>query len=172
MEGSGYWVILALIYLLSMWAKKKQQIARREKLEQEDDDAPVLTAQPAGQPPDFLSKLFKDAGFDLVEDEEDTEIAEEYSEPEYQPPPEQPSEITIRERMAEFDRVVAAVEPVSEGPLDSERVVFRRQQENHIDSARTNRCLIPDISNADALQRAIILKEILDKPRSLRRKIR
>ncbi len=165
MEGSGYWVILALIYLLSMWAKKRRQAERRRQLDLEDDGT-IEPRDPRPAQPQFLSNLLRDAGFDFAE-EPKAEIAEEYSEPVVEPAPD-----TIRERMADFDQEPDTFE-ASEESYSPVHLEMQRQSEIAYAIPTTSRSkLIPDLDDLDDLREAIILKEILDKPRALRRRIR
>ncbi len=168
MEGSGYWVIIALFYLLSMWFKKRQQAERRRQFEAGEDGTIEPTSQPRPPQSDFLSNLLRDAGFDFDKEEE----AVVDGEPEgatYEPVQE-----TIRERMVEFDQAAADIDlPVvqpDDGRIVKRETLHRTEayDQNPEDYGR----LLPDLDDIDDLREAIILKEVLDKPRALLRRIR
>jgi len=168
MEGSGYWVIIALFYLLTMWLKKRRQAERRRQFEASEDG----TVEPAPARPaqsDFLSNLLRDAGFDFDKEEEAEVVDVEPDGATYGPAPE-----TIRERMVGFDQEAVDIEPAMAQPDDG-RIVKRstlQRTREYEEKSKDYRRLIPDLDDIDDLREAIILKEILDKPRALRRRIR
>ena len=170
MEGSGYWVILILLYLLSMWAKKRKQAQQRERLNLEEDG----TIEPATRPPapqsEFLSKMLREAGFDFGEEETVDEDIAVATAVEVQVPKQE--SILIRDRRAEFDQKLAKPQK----PADFIRPTWQKPDKKsngaYTIQTTTRSKLIPDLDDLDDLQEAIILKEILDKPRAMRRRIR
>lgn len=170
MEGSGYWVILILLYLLSLWAKKRKQAQQRERLNLEEDGTIEPTTRPAAPQSEFLSRMLREAGFDFGEEETVAEDIAPATAVEVKGP-EQES-VSIRERRAEFDQQLAKPQK----PVDSIRPRWQKPDRKSDDAyaihaARSSK-LIPDLDDLDDLREAIILKEILDKPRALRRRIR
>lgn len=167
MEGSGYWVIIALFYLLSMWLKKRRQAERRRQFEAGEDGTIEPVSQPRPPQSDFLSNLLRDAGFDFDKEEEDEVPDVEPEGAAYVPASE-----TIRERMVEFDQDAVDIEsPMTQH--DDGRIVKQAHRTRAYDTKSADyRRLIPDLDDIDDLREAIILKEILDKPRALRRRIR
>ena len=165
MEGTGYWIVLALLYLFSMWAKKQQQARARQQAEDGNGKEASAPAEPPR--PEFLKKMFKEAGFDFVFDEEE-EIEEPVYEVQPEPDPE-PEETTIREKMEEFDRRLAEEQPAEmvfpKKHWDIEGIYSEMDEENEDD-------LLPELEDIEDLREAIILKEVLDRPRALRRAIR
>ncbi len=170
MEGSGYWVILILLYLLSLWAKKRKQAQQRERLNLEEDGTIEPATRPRAPQSVFLSKMLRETGFDFGEEEtvaEDIAVAPAVE----VKGPEQES-VSIRDRRAEFDRELAE----RQKPADSIRPTWQKpdKKSNGAYAIHTTirSKLIPDLDDLDDLREAIILKEILDKPRALRRRIR
>ena len=167
MEGSGYWVIIALFYLLSMWLKKRRQAERRRQFEASEDGTIEPVSKPSPPQSDFLSNLLRDAGFDFDKAEEGEVVDVEPEGAAYVPESE-----TIRERMVEFDQDAVDIESPMAQPDDG-RIVKRSHRTKAYDTKSIDyRRLIPDLDDIDDLREAIILKEILDKPRALRRRIR
>ena len=167
MEGSGYWVIIALFYLLSMWLKKRRQAERRRQFEAGEDGTIEPVSKPSPPQSDFLSNLLRDAGFDFDKAEEGEVVDVEPEGAAYVPESE-----TIRERMVDFDQAADIELPVAQP--DEGRIVKKAHRRTRAyDTKSTDyRRLIPDLDDIDDLREAIILKEILDKPRALRRRIR
>ncbi|MBC8402864.1 MAG: hypothetical protein H8E14_15370 [Candidatus Marinimicrobia bacterium] len=170
MEGSGYWVILILLYLLSMWAKKRKQAQQRERLNLEEDG----TIEPATRPPapqsEFLSKMLREAGFDFGEEETVAEDIAVATAVEVQVP--ERESVSIRERRAEFDQELGERKAPEELYSPVLKKSYRRQESAYAIPVQNRSKLIPDLDDLDDLREAIILKEILDKPRALRRRIR
>ena len=175
MEGVGYWVILIIIYLISALAKKRQQTQRREMLDDDGEGAPAPSPGPMGGS-DFMRNLLKEAGFDFEEEDEgEVEIAspeEVYQQPQpvVIPTPDQEEEeraVTIRQQIEEFDR---EIDEEMEAFEDAENVEFGVPE--YSTYHRRLRRVLPDLDDKKDWRQAIIMKEILDKPRSLRRTIR
>lgn len=165
MEVSGYWVILILLYLLSLWAKKRKQAQQRERLNLEEDGTIEPAVRPAAPQSVFLSRMLREAGFDFGEKEETVEEDIAVATAVEVQGPEQES-VSIRDRRAEFDRELAdSIHPTWQKPDKKSNGAYA------IHATRSSK-LIPDLDDLDDLREAIILKEILDKPRSMRRRIR
>jgi hypothetical protein len=160
MEGIGYWLFLAVLYLLSSLMKKRQQKTARETL----DDEPAIEEKETenGFKFDFLKEIYdefqgiseEDQGASYGELEIDEE-AEEWVEPE-------PIQKETREQgEAVFDDIsslahIHTVPGIGHASDRSTHVLYRNQL----------------FQNINDLKRAVIMKEVLDKPRALRRSIR
>ncbi len=186
MEGSGYWIILLIFYLISMWVKKRQRDRQHAREYDTADDGTIeqrssSTAKPRG---DLLSNLLREAGFEMPDAEEEVVFEPEqepvvYEKPEPvhfdippPPPPDHKLE-TIRERIAEFDRVSEQTAlPVDKHNIDWS--VRKSSSTSRAYEIRVKRPSLyyPELNDLEDLRDAIILKEILDKPRALQRRIR
>jgi hypothetical protein len=161
MEGIGYWLFLAVLYLLSSLMKKRQQKGAREKL----DDEPAIEEKEteSGFKFDFLKEIYnefqetseEDLGASYGESDIDEDIEPEWVEPE-------PIQKETREQgKAVFDDIsspahIHTVPGIGHASDRSTHVLYRNQL----------------FQNINDLKRAVIMKEILDKPRALRRSIR
>lgn len=161
MEGLGYWIFLAVLYLLSVYMKKRQKQAARDKLE-EPEKEPVEKPQN-----DFLRQIFGDFQEQLkpIPDTEEEIVYPDHEVEEVPQPqdttPVKPTPVKVvytppESRVQESAQQLPEMTPF----LD---YVIRQRVVNPYHS------LFKDL---DAVRQAIVLKEILDKPRALRRGIR
>ena len=162
MEGLGYWFFLAVMYLLSAFFKKRKQQATRQQGEQEK-----LGSQTQESQNPFKSDFLKDIFGDIKEfgQEHDVEIQEEYFDNK-ELDEKQISMAKEDQTSKEHDHVVfedlsnPEPEPIhKEYQFWKTHPVKKHQFDLSFDSY-------------DELKRAIIMKEILDKPRAQRRSIR
>lgn len=160
MEGVGYWVFIAVLFLLSSLMKKRQQKAAREKL---DDDFESSDNEPEGKINiNFLQDIYKEfqglTEDELVESKEDLdeeEIEEEWTEP-------APKTVeTMDQGGAVFDDIS---NPVSGRRY--KRTIYGIKVSTKTAFGKNM------FRNLNDLKRAVIYKEILDKPRAMRRSIR
>ena len=162
MEGLGYWFFLAVIYLLSAFLKKRKQQAARQKGEQEK-----LGSQTQESQNPFKSDFLKDIFGDIKEfgQEHDVEIQEEYFDNK-ELDEKQISMAKKDQTSKEHDHVVFEdlSNPEPE-PIHKEYEYWKK------DPVKKHKFDLSFDSN-DELKRAIIMKEILDKPRAQRRSIR
>ena len=162
MEGLGYWFFLAVIYLLSAFLKKRKQQAARQKGEQEK-----LGSQTQESQNPFKSDFLKDIFGDIKEfgQEHDVEIQEEYFDNK-ELDEKQISMAKEDQTSKEHDHVVFEdlSNPEPE-PIHKEYQFWKK------DPVKKHKFDLSFDSN-DELKRAIIMKEILDKPRAQRRSIR
>ena len=162
MEGLGYWFFLAVIYLLSAFLKKRKQQAARQKGEQEK-----LGSQTQESQNPFKSDFLKDLFGDIKEfgQEHDVEIQEEYFDNK-ELDEKQISMAKEDQTSKEHDHVVFEdlSNPEPE-PIHKEYQFWKK------DPVKKHKFDLSFDSN-DELKRAIIMKEILDKPRAQRRSIR
>jgi hypothetical protein len=160
MEGVGYWVFIAVLFLLSSLMKKRQQKAAREKL---DDDFESSDNEPEGKINiNFLQDIYKEfqglTEDELVESKEDLdeeEIEEEWTEP-------------APKTVESMDQVGVVFDDIS-NPVSGRR--YKRTISGIKVSTKTafGKNMFRNLND---LKRAVIYKEILDKPRAMRRSIR
>jgi len=162
MEGLAYWLFIAVLYFLSSLLKRRQQKIARNKLDQEDtvsDNSDFIETEPETMD-DFFDQL-KNYGkefldLDEVEDKEDAIQEEEYFDKEI--------DIDINIPSEEISKSV--IDDLSEEtmkPIHKEYRITNKQNQNI--SLVVNSLL----NDNDKVKKAIILKEIFDKPRALRR---
>ena len=163
MEGIGYWIFLAVLYLLSSLMKKRRQQTIGQQQDKEDPNS-TDEVKPNPFQAEFLQDLFRDMK-DLVEDPE--EISEEEIENIY------------------FDEEVEEIEPEKEVVVASDEnshVVFEdlsepepepiHEEYKYRKKQKVEMSVFSlSFTSMNDLKRAIVLKEILDKPRALRRVI-
>ena len=162
MEGLGYWFFLAVMYLLSAFLKKRKQQAARQQGEQEK-----LGSQTQESQNPFKSDFLKDIFGDIKEfgQEHDVEIQEEYFD------------------NKELDEKQISMAKEDQTSKDHDHVVFEDlsnpepepiHKEYQFWKTHPVKKHQFDLSfdSYDELKRAIIMKEILDKPRAQRRSIR
>ena len=162
MEGLGYWFFLAVMYLLSAFLKKRKQQAARQQGEQEK-----LGSQTQESQNPFKSDFLKDIFGDIKEfgQEHDVEIQEEYFDNK-ELDEKQISMAKEDQTSKEHDHVVFEdlSNPEPE-PIHKEYQYWKTHpvKKHQFDLS---------FDSYDELKRAIIMKEILDKPRAQRRSIR
>ena len=162
MEGLGYWFFLAVMYLLSAFLKKRKQQAARQQGEQEK-----LGSQTQESQNPFKSDFLKDLFGDIKEfgQEHDVEIQEEYFDNK-ELDEKQISMAKEDQTSKEHDHVVFEdlSNPEPE-PIHKEYQYWKTHpvKKHQFDLS---------FDSYDELKRAIIMKEILDKPRAQRRSIR
>jgi hypothetical protein len=149
MEGLGYWLFLLILYLLSAMMKRRQQKATRRSLEKGEAAEPT----PEWAQSDFFKNLFGDLAQEELVEEPEMEY-ETSPEMDDQPPEREPEIIAPP---LEEEKVLSGFELSTVTPY--EQHVYHRGWETMF-------------SDMDGIRRAIIMKEILDRPRALRRKIR
>ena len=166
MEGIGYWLIIAVLYLLSAFMKKRKQQAARRELEQEDSVPDSEQKQTLFQAK-FLQDLFGDMknmaersglvseqekdDFIIPEADESIEYEQELFDNDLEPEPIKPGETVFKDISEQAPELLK---------IDWEGITI------------THHHLSPILRDRHHLKRAIVLKEILDKPRAMRRAIR
>jgi len=155
MEGIGYWIFLAAMYLLSALFKKRQQ-----QVPADSEDSTKKKPNPFKA--EFLQDMFGDLKEMVGGDEEKEE-----------------------DELADFEYVVEEEEipePVHI-PQEHDHVVFKDLSSKDLKTIpkenlfwenqyKTNKGIGPLFTDMDDLKRAIVMKEVLGKPRALRREIR
>ena len=166
MEGIGYWLIIAVLYLLSAFMKKRKQQAARRELEQEDSVPDSEQKQTLFQA-NFLQDLFGDMknmaersglvseqekdDFIIPEADESIEYEQELFDKDLEPEPIEPGKTVFKDISEQAPELLK---------IDWEGITI------------THHHLSPILRDRHHLKRAIVLKEILDKPRAMRRAIR
>ena len=153
----GNWLFLILLYFFFGWMKKRQQTKAREKIESQED-------WDTGNFAKFGEKILENFLEEEREDEE--EIIEEQKAYEKEEDS-LDAEIIQQDEKGDSSSPSILTEQYTEN-LEKEVSIrsdykINRKNINALDS-------IVDINNP--LKTAIIFKEILDKPRALRKKIR
>ena len=167
MDGLAYWLFIAALYFLSSLMKRRQQKFARNKLEREDidaDDSDFIDNKTSPAPEsmdDFFDQLrnYGKEFLDFEEDDDDQYLSEDEEQIEQEVIIEEPSE----------DKSRAVFEDLSEEklePIHEEYRITKKQNQNM--SLLVNSIL----SDNNKVKKAIILKEIFDKPRALRRSMR
>ena len=161
MEGIGYWIFLLALYLISTLAKKRKQKKAWETLDKEEENQGDTPLQP-----DFIEQFFGD----LVPKEERPIISEDEPEPEEVYPEEEipiETESIPSEVQADFSH---SSFKAFESPFDKRHVgAFSHWDLPEKKSAGESlESILGQLKGKTNLRRAIILKEILDKPLALR----
>jgi hypothetical protein len=165
MEGIGYWLFLAALYFIMSLMKKRQQKSARRILDQ-DESVPESDQQPGPFQSETLQDLFneiKNFGQDILEPDADEIDDYEFEEP-----------IDTEEQ----PEIIDESEPVQTSRAISED--FSEEYPEHIHKkypvkkkvSATGHFISPLLKDSNTIKQAIILKEILDKPRALKRFIR
>ena len=167
MDGLAYWLFIAALYFLSSLMKRRQQKFARNKLEREDidaDDSDFIENKTSPAPEsmdDFFDQLrnYGKEFLDFEEDDDDQYPSEDEEQIEQEVIIEEPSEDKSRAVFEDFSE--EKLEPIHE-----EYRITKKQNQNM--SLLVNSIL----SDNNKVKKAIILKEIFDKPRALRRSMR
>ena len=165
MDGLAYWLFIAALYFLSSLMKRRQQKFARNKLEREDidaDDSDFIDNKTAPESMDDFFDQLRNYGkefLDFEEEDDDQYPSEDEEKIDQEVIIEEPSE----------DKSRAVFEDLSEEklePIHEEYRITKKQNQNM--SLLVNSIL----SDNNKVKKAIILKEIFDKPRALRRSMR
>ena len=166
MEGLAYWLFIAVLYFLSSLMKRRQQNFARKKLDEEDvqfeqdDFVETDTNNDPETMGDFFDQLRNYGKEFLVSD--DDAVDEEIQEKEYIEP-----EITVESPIEETSRAIFGdISKDSPEPVHPEYIIKQKHTLN------TSELVSSLLNDDNKVKKAIILKEIFDKPRSLRRVIR
>ena len=164
MEGLADWLFIAALYLLSSLMKKKQQKVARKRLDQEEtasDNSDFIETEPETMD-DFFDQLKNYGKEFLVEDKSDVgdigydiEEEKEYVD----------SKIDIESK--ETSRAI--FDDLSEETIEPIHKEYRIHSKKNQNISFLVSSLLEDNNK---VKKAIILKEIFDKPRGLRRSIR
>ena len=166
MEGLAYWLFIAVLYFLSSLMKRRQQNFARKQLDEEDvqfeqDDFVETDTDPETMD-DFFDQLRNYGKGFLESDDNKAEEEVEVQEKEYIDP-----EITVEPAKEETSRAIFGdLSKNSPEPVHPEYLIKQKHTLN------TSELVSSLLNDDNKVKKAIILKEIFDKPRSLRRAIR
>ena len=166
MEGLAYWLFIAVLYFLSSLMKRRQQNFARKQLDEEDvqfeqDDFVETDTDPETMD-DFFDQLRNYGKGFLESDDNKAEEEVEVQEKEYIDP-----EITVEPAKEETSRAIFGdLSKNSPEPVHPEYIIKQKHTLN------TSELVSSLLSDDNKVKKAIILKEIFDKPRALRRAIR
>ena len=166
MEGLAYWLFIAVLYFLSSLMKRRQQNFARKKLDEEgvqfEQDDFVETDTDPETMDDFFDQL-RNYGKEFLESDDDmVEKEVEIQEKEYIDP-----EITVEPAKEETSRAIFGdLSKNSPEPVHPEYLIKQKHTLN------TSELVSSLLNDDNKVKKAIILKEIFDKPRALRRAIR
>ena len=161
MEGIGYWIFIAVLYLLSSLMKKRRQQAISQQQDKEDPNS-TDEVKPNPFQAEFLQDLFRDMK-DLVEDPE--EITEDEIENIYVDEEAEEIEPEKEVVVASDENSHVVFKDLSEPEPIHEEYQYWKKQKVEMSAFSSL------FTSMNDLKRAIVLKEILDKPRALRRVI-
>ena len=163
MDGIGYWLIIAVLYLLSAFMKKRKQQDARRKLEQEDSVPDSEQKQTL-----FQAKILQDLFGDMKNMAERSGLVSEQDDFII---PEADESIEYEQELFDKDLEPEQIEPGETIFKDiSEQAPELLKIDWEVITA-THHNLSPILRDRHHLKRAIVLKEILDKPRAMRRAI-
>tara|TARA_B100001250_G_scaffold15159_1_gene13250 strand:+ start:121 stop:621 length:501 start_codon:yes stop_codon:yes gene_type:complete len=166
MEGLAYWLFIAVLYFLSSLMKRRQQNFARKQLDEEDvqfeqDDFVETDTDPETMD-DFFDQLRNYGKGFLESDDNKAEEEVEVQEKEYIDP-----EITVEPAKEETSRAIFGdLSKNSPEPVHPEYLIKQKHTLN------TSELVSSLLNDDNKVKKAIILKEIFDKPRALRRAIR
>ena len=154
MDSLSYWLFLLILYMLSFMMKKRKQKAARQKLEGDEENGWQTTDFVKGIFADFVDKgeELDEAVFTELEEE----LEEELGKPEFHEPPQ---EIPLEE---------------SHLPKKDLSIIDEHRTIGTIAHREIKKVIFRSIffQNQGDVRMAMIYKEIMDKPRALRRSIR
>ena len=155
MDSLGYWLFLLILYMLSFMMKKRKQKAARQKLEGDEENGWQTTDFVKGIFADFVDKGEEELD-EAVFTELEEELEEELGKPEFQEPPQ---EIPLEE---------------SHLPKKDLSIIDEHRTIGTIAHKEIKKVIFRSIffQNQGDVRMAMIYKEIMDKPRALRRSIR
>ena len=150
MEGLSYWIFLAAMYLLSAFMKKRQQ--------------QVTSSSKENKSKVFQNKFFEDLFQDLKEVgvEPEDPILEQFEDSSL-------DKIVVEEEKNILDEELISI-PEKETSTNLESF---SKPDNLVSPKKSKKKLVFSklFNNIDDLKQGIIMKEILDKPRAMRRNI-
>jgi len=165
MEGIGYWLFLAALYfLLSLMKKRKQKTARR--MLDEDESVQGSDQQSGPFQSETLQELFKEIknfGQDILEPG-----ADEIADYEF----EEPTDTDEQPEIIDESEAVQTARAIFEDFSEEYPEHIHKKYPIRKKVSPTGHFISLLLKDVDRLKQAIILKEVLDKPRALKRSIR
>ena len=165
MEGIGYWLFLAALYfLLSLMKKRKQKSARR--MLDEDESIQESDQQSGPFQSETLQDLFneiKNFGQDILEPS-----ADEIADYEF----EEPTDTDEQPEIIDESEAVQTARAIFDDFSEKYPEHIHKKYPIRKKVSPTGHFISSILKDVDRLKQAIILKEVLDKPRALKRSIR
>ena len=161
MEGIGYWIFLAVLYLLSSLIKKRRKQAIGQQQDKEDPNS-TDEVKPNPFQAEFLQDLFRDMK-NLAEDPKD--ISEEEIENIYVDEEAEEIEPEKEVVVASDENSHVVFKDLSKPEPEPIHEAYQYWNKQKVKMSAFNL----SFNSINDLKRAIVLKEILDKPRALRR---
>ena len=169
----GNWVFLLLLYILFGWMKKKQQVKARKEIEdQEDWDKDTTPVSGFG----VLDEFLKGQGL-IDKDQRPGESVPKdenvYLDSRLDLPIDEAIDAGSNDdldRLDQLETISEEIESFEDNILKTKSFLAPGSQHKYSKHRAINAVRL--LSNASTLKDAIIIKEILDKPRSLRHRIR
>ena len=169
----GNWIFLLLLYDLFGWMKKRHQVKARKKIQdQEEWDTDTTPVSGFGVLAEFLK------GQGLINEDQRSGESVPQDENAY---PDSQLDLPIDEaidtgsnddldRLDQLETISEGIESFEDNILKTKSFLAPGSKHKHSKHGAINAVRL--LSNASTLKDAIIIKEILDKPRSLRHRIR
>ena len=169
----GNWVFLLLLYVLFGWMKKRHQVKARKKIQdQEDWDKDTTPVSEFG----VLNEFLKGQGL-IDEDKRSGESVQQdenaYLDSQLDLPIDEAIDTGSNDdldRLDQLETISEGIESFEDNILKTKSFLAPGSKHKHSKHGAINAVRL--LSNASTLKDAIIIKEILDKPRSLRHRIR
>ena len=169
----GNWVFLLLLYVLFGWMKKRHQVKARKKIQdQEDWDKDTTPVSEFG----VLNEFLKGQGL-IDEDKRSGESVQQdenaYLDSQLDLPIDEAIDTSSNDdldRLDQLETISEGIESFEDNILKTKSFLAPGSKHKHSKHGAINAVRL--LSNASTLKDAIIIKEILDKPRSLRHRIR
>ena len=169
----GNWVFLLLLYVLFGWMKKRHQVKARKKIQdQEDWDKDTTPVSEFG----VLNEFLKGQGL-INEDKRSGESVPQdenaYPDSQLDLPIDEAIDTISNDdldRLDQLETISEGIESFEDNILKTKSFLAPGSKHKHSKHGAINAVRL--LSNASTLKDAIIIKEILDKPRSLRHRIR
>lgn len=180
MEGIGLYIILFIFYLLSTVMKKKQEAAKKaEGMDQKEGPAqkqvPDLVRELFGLPPENELEVVEEEEpifADDILDEETPQFEEEYPYTESPPEEEDISHLTYDDLETVSEEAYVPEElPHDIDTFEDDKIPHVHMKTDDPPKTLINRKtnIYRNLKDSNALQDAIILTEILGKPKALRK---
>jgi len=164
MEGIGYWLFLAVLYFLMSLMKKRQQKSARRMLD-DSESVPEPDQQPGPFESETLQDLFneiKSFGQDILEPDADRIGDYEFEVPEEEDQP---------DLIDELEPAQSAQDIFDDFSEEYPEHIHKKYPVRKKVSA-TGHFISPILKDSNKFKQAIILREVLGKPRALKRSIR
>lgn len=170
MDGIGYWVFLMILYLISSWMKKRKQSLTLKEMEDEENPSDSPSKLDEILQVFNLDDVIRSSGGHSIDVEESDE--EMFSE-ESHPSTLETKDDKESEKYIDDEPIVNATDYSQQQErkpflsIKESKIVHDEKKTSFSNEIRTNL-----FHSSHQIKQAILLKEILDKPRAVRRVIR